>query len=128
MAVLNTKVPYEPDDEPFAMFHWSPSERRASITKLGLVPGRISTCRQWRPPYVAFALDPLMAWQLSGGQRNREPQYPFWDLWQVWSHIPNGIETITDTYVDMGRPYVKELRVYERIFKRDVWHVATRCT
>lgn len=110
------------------IYHWSPVERRPSIQRLGLVPGRLSTDKLWRPPHVCLSLDPQMAWQLSGGSRYNRGRYNAWDLWMTWTHLLDGFEEITDTYPDTGRPYVKELRVYHRIYKRDLWLVATRET
>lgn len=111
--------------EPIPLYHWSPVVRRPAITRRGLVPGSWSTDRLWRPPYVCFSGDPALAWQLSGATpRGRE--VAAWDLWQTWSDVPDGYEEITDTYADTGRTYVKEIRVYQRIYKRDLWWVATR--
>ena len=80
----------------------------------------------WRPPYVALSDEPLLAWQLSG---RMFPDVPSWDLWLVYHEAQSsydGCEIITDTYPDTGRTFVKEYRVYTRIFKRDVAYVATR--
>lgn len=114
-----------PEDD-FPWFHWSPTERRASIQRLGLVPGRLSTDKLWRPPFVCLSHDPGMAWALSGGSPYNRGRHPAYDLWQVWASTLGGYEEITDTYRDTGRTYVKEIRVYERIYKRNLWHVATR--
>lgn len=35
-------------------------------------------------------------------------------------------EIITDTYVSTGRHYIKEYRVYDRVYKRDLTYLATR--
>lgn len=68
-----------------------------------------------------------MAWYLSG---NMWPgRSAGWDLWAVnldeqtsFDHL----ELITDTYPDTGRRYVKEYRVYKRVYKRDVKYIGTR--
>jgi len=78
----------------------------------------------WKPPYVCFSDDPQLAWELSG---RIHPEITGWDLWQTWSDVPSGMEAIYENRRDNGEPYVKEWRVYERIFKRDIWMVATRC-
>jgi hypothetical protein len=111
--------------DPFQLYHWSPTTRRPSILRRGLVPGSWSTDRLWRPPHVCFSDNPQMAWNLSGlTARGRE--VPAWDLWMMSSDVPAGYEEILDTYPDTGRAYVKEYRVYERVFKRDLWWVASR--
>lgn len=101
-------------------FHWAPSSRRNSINKEGLVPGRWSTDKLWRPPYVCLADTPRLAWSLSG-EMPRGRQIASWDLWEVWVGEQTGYETIP---FDSGA--TKEIRVYERIYKRNVWLVATR--
>lgn len=116
------------DDEPieryghpdFLLCHWAPTSRRASITRHGLVPGKLSTCGEWRPPYVCFSESPALAWSLSGGT-GRGKHIDSWDLWTCWSDAASGMEAIP---FDNGD--TKEWRVYERIFKRDLWYVATR--
>ena len=103
-------------------FHWSPSERRGSIERLGLVPGRLSRNRLWRPPYVCLTDSPSLAWGLSGGM-DRDADAPrSYDLWQVDLSEVSGYEVLAND-VDGS---LKEVRVYERIWKRNVWYVATR--
>lgn len=101
-------------------YHWSPVERRASIIKHGLLPGKFSTDKLWRPPYICLATSPSLAWGLSGGIRKRERRD--WDLWQADVSEQSGYEEL---YFD-GSNEIKEIRVYERIYKRNVWYVATR--
>ncbi len=113
----------KPKPEPIPLFHWSPTERAARIRHDGFLPGRWSVDRSWRPPFVCFADSPSLAWALSGAIH---PEFPIWDLWMVWSNVPSGMEEIRDTYPDTGRSYVKEYRVYERIWKRDIWYVGSR--
>lgn len=100
------------------LYHWSPTERRKGIERFGLVPGKLSTDRLWRPPYVALAPSPAEAWQMSGDTA-RGAAVASWDLWQVWLNVPG--EAIP---YDDGS--MREMRVYERVYKRDVWLVATR--
>ena len=109
--------------EPFPLFHWSPTDRRAQINRYGFRVGMWSVDRVWKPPCTCWAESPSLAWGLSGANH---PDVTSWDLWQTWSNVPSGMEAIYDTYTDSGRSYVKEWRVYERIFKRDIWYVATR--
>lgn len=108
--------------DPFPLFHWSPTANRGQINRYGFRPGMLSTDRLWRPPMTCFAGSPSLAWELSG---RRRPDIPAWDLWQIWSDVC-GMELIFNTYVDSGESYVQEYRVYERVFKRNVWYVATR--
>lgn len=108
---------------PEVLFHWSPTANRPRILRLGLTPGRLSVDRQWRPPHVCFSHDPETAWRLSG--RNH-PHIDEWDLWMVFAATLEGYEAILDTYVGSGRHYVKEVRVYHRVYKRNVLYVASR--
>jgi hypothetical protein len=107
------------------LFHWTPTSNRGSVKRLGLVPGRMSLQGHWRPPYVAFSDDPTLAWALSGAMF---PEINEWDLWMV--HYPTsdvgGYEIILDTWPDTGRSFVKEYRIYYRIFKRDLRYVGSR--
>jgi hypothetical protein len=104
----------------FPLFHWSPTTRRRSIQRTGLVPSSRSVDGLWRPPYVCYADDPMLAWALSG---DFHPEVDSWDLWQTWSDVPRGYERIE---FDGDTDRVKEYRVYERVFKRDLRYVATR--
>jgi hypothetical protein len=104
------------------LFHWSPTARRNQINRRGLVPGSRSVDGLWKPPFVCFADSPSLAWALSG-QTSRGQAIKSWDLWQMWSDVPTGLEELLFDD-DPGR--IKEYRVYERIYKRDLWYVATR--
>lgn len=112
-------VPLPPGD--FLAYHWGPSSRRSSIRERGLrirqesvaAPGAI------RYPYVAFALDPLDAWEMSGGAFGDEVLS--WDLWAVRASDMRGFEVIP---TDDGE--ARELRVYHSIPARHVTYVATR--
>jgi len=44
-----------------------------------------------------------------------------WDLWQVWSNRPSNYERVLS-----AKGSIDEYRVYERIYKSDIWYVATR--
>lgn len=108
------------------LYHWSPSSNRASITRHGLKVNRLSLQGEFRPPYVALADDPWLAWILSG---QMYPGIKKWDLWMV--NVENqtsfkGWEIITDTYRNSERTYRKEYRVYTRIFKRDLIYLGSR--
>ena len=103
------------------LFHWSPSTRHAGIVRFGLCPGKLATDKLWRPPYVAFCDSPSLAWALSG-MTERGAEHPRWDLWMVWSDRVAG--EVLEQWDGSGR--MAEFRVYERIFKRDVWYVGSR--
>lgn len=114
-------------DDSFLLYHWSPTTRRKSIDRRGFVPGSLSTDRLWRPPHSCWATSPSLAWALSG-MTQRGLEVSSWDLWCVWSDRLEGWEVIP---FDDGRTAAlrpKEYRVYHRIFKRDVWYIATRLT
>lgn len=110
-------------ERPFLLFHWSPTIRRTAINRRGLVPGSRSIDGAWKPPYVCFAESPSLAWSLSGGIPGRG--IGSWDLWMMWSNVPSGMEALP---FDDDPDRVKEWRVYERVFKRDLWFVGTRTT
>ena len=102
---------------PFLLFHWSPGERRKQILRYGLRPGCLSRCGIWKPPYICFSASPSQAWGLI-----RQERGDIMDLWMMWSNVPSGYEVL---YHDRTKK-PKEYRIYERIFKRDVWYVGTR--
>lgn len=110
------------DDE--KLYHWSPRERRKGIECRGLAPGSRGLQGNWKPPYVAFSLDPVMAWGLVSNRIDPPP--PIWDLWAVNVYNIEHRELLFDHYLDSKRPYIYEIRVYERIFKRNVIWVAER--
>lgn len=116
----------EPPELELCLYHWSPNSNRASIEKQGLVPGRLSLDKLWRPPYVAFADEAATAWNLSG---RIHPEIEIWDLWMVNTFHADSIkgwELILDTYASTGRHYRKEYRIYSRIFKRDLTYIGSR--
>ena len=102
----------------FALYHWAPTERRKQIIRYGLRPGSRSSCGEWKPPYICFADGPKQAWNLIGRFR---PYIAEWDLWWTHSGAVGGYEIVPD---DSGEP--REYRVYQRVFKRDLWLVGTR--
>lgn len=123
-APKNNLPPAPPLD--LILYHWSPVSNRQSIRKNGLTVGKKSLQGDWRPPYVCFSDDPQLAWVLSG---RMWPEIKEWDLWMC--HVPSQTsfehyEIITDTYVDTGRHYIKEYRIYTRVYKRDLVYLATR--
>lgn len=108
------------------LYHWTPSRNRDRIQKEGLCPGRLSLQGYWRPPYVCFSDEPNLAWHLSG---RMYPEIEEWDLWMCRLDAQtsfDGYEIITDTYRDTGRTFVKEYRIYQRVYKRDLIYVGSR--
>lgn len=106
--------------EPFVLYHWAPTARRKQITRHGLRPSSRSVDGLWKPPYVCFSDNPSLAWSLSG---RFHPEITPWDLWMTWSDVPAGYEALP---FDGGAAGVKEYRVYERIYKRNLWRVGSR--
>jgi hypothetical protein len=105
--------------KPFLLYHWSLISRRKQILKRGLCPGSKSRDHEWNAPYICFAASPSMAWALSAGMSNKEQQ---WDLWMMWSNSVKGYEKLFQD----GTKNPTEYRIYERVFKRDIWYVGTR--
>jgi len=106
------------------LYHWSPRARRNGILRSGFVPGSNSLAREWKPPYICFSDNADLAWYLSG---RIHPEIKDWDLWMVYpSQGIDRWELIFDTYPESGRHYIKEYRVYERIYKRHVQYIGSR--
>lgn len=119
------KLPPVPELE-LVLYHWSPTHNRNSINKVGLKPFRKTLQGLWRPPYVCFSDEPNLAWILSG---KMWPEIPNWDLWMCYMGSQTSFdhyEIITDTYRESRRPYIKEYRIYTRVYKRDLIYVGSR--
>lgn len=122
---LKNNLPPVPERD-LIFYHWSPTKNRNQIKKLGLRINGWGLQLRWTPPYVCFSDDPIMAWQLSG---KMFPEIRSWDLWLCNVNVQTSFkhyEVVTDTTVDTGRQFIKEYRVYTRVYKRDVLYVATR--
>ena len=120
------KLPPVPKSD-LIFYHWSPTAKRPSILRTGLETGKRSLQGNWKPPYVCFSDDPWLAWILSG--RMWPNRYLRWDLWLCNVEMQTSFdhyEIITDTTIDTGRPFIKEYRVYTRVYKRDLIYIATR--
>ena len=115
-ALLNL-APYRP------LYHWAPTTRRKQIIRYGLLPGRKPTTAGGLMPVVCFGDSPSWAWVLSGGQRGHAPGS--WDLWETT------LDRLTDpiTLASADRPSgLHEVRTASRVYKRDIWYVASRTT
>ena len=106
----------------FPLYHWSPASRRKQINRYGLRPGSRSVCQQWKPPYICFSDSPSLAWVLS---RTHAQPGEEWDLWMIWNNVAKGYEKLKCGDNPSGA-WPTEYRVYERIWKRDVWYVGSR--
>lgn len=135
------------------LYHWSPRERRKSIERLGLVPGKRPTCsssldwngkewvpeKKWRPDYVCLSPDPeyamLYSWRIHG-----EPGQT-WDLWQVFvdgtdqivwrrrekTMMRNWTQGLDGpTFTMLPRRPVVEVRIGNRIPKRRIEWIGER--
>lgn len=107
----------------FPLYHWSPSRNHKQINRYGMRISMWSHDRIWRPPYSCWADDVKLAWILSG---KIHPEVESWDLWQTYSDVPKGAELCVDYSPNKPGHYVKEYRIYERIYKRDLWYVGSR--
>lgn len=105
---------------PETLYHWSPTSRRTSIKRTGLVPGKLSVDGSWRPPYVCLSTDPLIGWDLSG---RLHPEVAQWDLWGVRLAEGHHVEVLYDDRYD---DLIKEIRIYDRVYKRGVSYLASR--
>lgn len=104
------------------LYHWSPAARRKQILRYGLrVAQRPVTHADsgFRAPYVCLGETPSWAWALSGKFADLPGA---WDLWQVNVNGKRG--EVVDTYDDDHQWH--EVRVHERIYKAQMWRVATR--
>jgi hypothetical protein len=108
-------------DRLLTLYHWAPAARRNQIIRYGLRPGqRPTTHTDWRASYICFADTASWAWALSGAMPYTSTGA--WDLWQT------RLDRLTDPYVvpaDWSNG-IHEVRTGHRLYKRDLWHVATR--
>lgn len=116
---LERKVP----DSREALYHWSPTSRRPGILKYGLRPGMWGLDHDWKPPFFCMSDTPVLAWNLSGRLHDEIEE---WDLWLIFCDDIGKAEAILEMYRDGSGHYVKEWRVYHRVYKRDVHYIASR--
>lgn len=108
-----------PIDGDTLTYHWSPTSRRELITAHGLRIRQPSAHAPIRYPMICLSLDPISAWDMSGGTFITDE--PAWDLWAVWAGDLGGFEVIPN-----DRRGIRELRYYRSIPARYVRYVATR--
>lgn len=120
-AAVNQTIPLGYDANDFLVYHWSPSLRRKSIARKGLVPGKISVEKAWKPPFICFSYSPSLAWTLSAMRTDYDNQHKSWDLYMAWAQTLGAWEMIP---FDDGSP--REYRVYRPILRSEIWFVGTR--
>ena len=118
---INFTLPNSGDGYP--LYHWSPRKNRKQILRYGIRVGMWSPDRVWKPPCSCWADNPKLAWELSGYFR---PEILQWDLWMTWSDVPKGVELQIDYSPNKPGHYVKEYRIYERIYKKDLVYIGSR--
>lgn len=106
-----------------ALYHWAPTCRRKQIIRHGLRPHmRPTTVSEgWKAPVICFADQPAWAWALSGGMSYTPAGE--WDLWQT------SMDLLTDPVILPGvdrASGIYEVRTEHRVYKRDLWLVASR--
>lgn len=120
---VDSGIPLPPGD--FLLYHWSPQVNGPSIRDRGLRIRQkpVEARGAIRYPYVAFGLDPISAWEMSGDAFGNFAHWENWDLWAVRASAAGGFEVIP---TDDGE--AREARVYHSIPARHVRYVATRNT
>lgn len=113
IVMLNSHIP---------LFHWAPTTRRKQIIRYGLRPRmRATTSGYHGSPVICLADSPSWAWALSGGMRYTPSGS--WDLWQTSMDRLEDPKVLATTDRRSG---IYEVRTLSRVFKSDVWYVATR--
>jgi hypothetical protein len=106
-----------------ALYHWSPRARLKQIIRYGLRPGMRSTTSTegYKAPYSCLADTPAGAWALSG-QLKGAPTGD-WDLWMTYLNRLGKHTILASTERPSG---IYEVRVEQRVYKRDLWYVGSR--
>lgn len=102
------------------LFHWSPADRFERIFAEGLRPNGEPTVASVALPHVALALDPAMAWTLSGAME-WVSEVDAWDLWQVT--IADGDQVVVRP--EFG-PEIREIKVHGPIPPDRLWWCGRR--
>lgn len=103
------------------LFHWSPRARRGQILRYGLRPWRPPTVSSIAAPSICFADSASWAWALSGEQRGAPKGE--WDLWQTDLTRLDDPQVLASEDRMSG---IHEVRTLSRVYKRDLWYVASR--
>lgn len=99
------------------LYHWSPTSNRRAIQRAGLTTGRPDRDGT-RYGLTCFADSPSWAWQHA---LISWPDVHEWDLWMTWrSNLPDVRRAAVST---QG---VSEWRTWQRVWKRNLWYVASR--
>jgi len=104
------------------LYHWSPRSRKNQILRYGLKPGVLSRDREWRPPRICLALTPSQAWgslscSIKSGDNCDDIYY---DLWQT------STDRLNQPWEVCQFSEITEYRIYERVYKRNLWWVGER--
>lgn len=70
-----------------------------------------------------MAESPRTAWDLSGRFHEKTEDLGPWDLWEVWLGEQEKIEILP---FDNHPHIIKEIRIFDRIYKRNVWLIGSR--
>lgn len=120
-AAPGTAVDIDQVHDSTRLYHWSPRANRDSITAGGLRIRQASPQGpQFRLPYVAFGMDPVGAWQMSGHAFGAAARS--WDLWQVAFGDLRGLCEVIP-FDDLSP---REVRCYRSVRASVVEYVATR--
>jgi hypothetical protein len=106
-----------------ALYHWAPTSRRKQIVRYGLRPYMRPTTSSddYRAPLICLGVTPSWAWALSGGM-SWTPEGE-WDLWQTYMDCLTEPTILPSVQHTSG---IHEVRTEHRIYKRDLWYVASR--
>lgn len=107
--------------KPFILYHWSPSSRRKSIQRHGLVVGSRHAVHSkgWRATYLCLSDSPSFGWAYSADTSHVSGK---WDLWMVWS---TQVRDLCYRHDHRGQ-LPAEYRTSHGIAKKHLWLVGSR--
>lgn len=106
-----------------ALYHWSPTIRRADIEERGLriySPSVVHSDPELLYPYICFGTTPSNAWGLSADVE-WSGEIEEWDLWQHWAGENERVHVLP-TFGGV----IQEVRIASAIMPSDLWFVGTR--
>lgn len=106
------------------MYHWAPTDRRASIEVNGLQPQSPRTVATSEMDSICLGFSPSGAWALSAATLDGEAGAGSWDLWQVHMTSSNPLERVV-VRPEFGH-ILREVQVTGRIGPSRLWLVGTR--